>query len=156
MIVVAVIFWQDIVANVKPVFGNDAADRKKYVKVWLFVLVGSIPAAIFGLTAKETIESFFTSSKLVSVLLIINGLMLLLPKLFKKVPTGELLNIGFLRAFVVGIAQAFAICPGISRSGSTITAGLLSGIKAGEAANFRFSSFCLRLVERLCCNCRTL
>ena len=71
---------------------------------------------------------------MVSSLLYVTGLMLFIPRLVKANKD----SVGFKASVIMGIGQAFAILPGISRSGSTIIAGLLSGAKAEKAAEFSF------------------
>ena len=78
--------------------------------------------------------SFFESQKYVGVALFLTGIVLFLSILSKK--TSSAINIR--KAVLIGLAQAFAIIPGISRSGMTITTALILGIAKKEAANFSF------------------
>jgi undecaprenyl-diphosphatase len=94
-----------------------------------------IPVAIVGLFFKEEVELFFTGN------LILVGSMLLLTAtllLFTRFKKSNERSIGFLDSFVIGLAQAVAVIPGISRSGSTISAGLMLGNKRAEVAKFSF------------------
>ena len=97
-------------------------------------LVAMIPTGIIGLFLNRWNELIFGSVMFTAVTLIINGLILLLPKLI-KVKNNRLNNQS---AAVIGIAQGLAVLPGISRSGSTIVSGLLFGLKPEEAYNFSF------------------
>lgn len=104
------------------------------VKLIGFILLSMIPAGIVGFTLKDQVEAIFTSPLLVSGMLIITGFVLFLTKFVrennKEVSTGK--------SILIGLAQAFALIPGISRSGSTISAALYLGVKREDAANFSF------------------
>lgn len=104
------------------------------VKIILFILVSMIPALIVGFTLKDYVEEIFMTPVLVCGMLIVTGVILFLTK-FAKDPEGEV-TLG--KSFVIGLAQAFAMIPGISRSGSTISTALYLGIKREDAANFSF------------------
>lgn len=104
------------------------------VKMIGFILISMIPAMAIGFTLEEQIESIFSSPLLVSVMLIVTGLIL-----FSTRFVGETIkDVSVVRSFLIGIAQSFAMIPGISRSGSTISAALWLGVKREEAANFSF------------------
>lgn len=104
------------------------------VKFSLLILVSMIPAMIVGFTLKDVIEELFMNPFFVSCMLLITGTLLFSTK-FVKNPDGD---VNLLRSIMMGIAQAFAIIPGISRSGSTISIGLFTGVKREEVANFSF------------------
>ncbi len=104
------------------------------VKVILFILVSMIPALIVGFTLKDYVEEIFMTPVFVCGMLIVTGFILFMTK-FAKDPQGEV-TLG--KSFLIGIAQAFAMIPGISRSGSTISTALYLGIKREDAANFSF------------------
>lgn len=104
------------------------------VKFCLFILISMIPAVIVGFTMQDKIEELFMNPFFVSCMLLITGTLLFTTK-FVKDPQKEVNGV---RSLVMGIAQAFAIIPGISRSGSTISVGLFSGMKREDVANFSF------------------
>lgn len=104
------------------------------VRVILFILVSMIPALIVGFTLKDYVEGIFMNPLLVCIMLIVTGFILFLTR-FAKSHEGEV-TLG--KSFLIGLAQAFAMIPGISRSGSTISTALYLGIKREEAANFSF------------------
>ena len=106
-------------------------------RVWGLLLIGTIPAAIVGLTLDGPIEIIFTEPAFVAIALIMTGLVLGLSLMF---PPGErTLEDGRAGdAVVVGLAQALALIPGVSRSGTTITAGLVQGLSRLEAARYAF------------------
>lgn len=103
----------------------------------LMILVGSFPAALFGALGESYIESNFRSETLIAVNLIVFGLVLFLAdkkgKKTKSLPESRLPD-----AVAVGLAQALALIPGVSRSGITISAGLWRGLNRADAANFSF------------------
>lgn len=104
------------------------------LKLTWFILISMIPALIVGLTLKDQIENIFLNPFTVSIMLLVTGLILFLTKF--RTSFSNHLKSG--RAFSIGVAQAFAILPGISRSGSTISLGLYLGIKRKEVADFSF------------------
>ena len=110
---------------------HDAAD----VRLALHLVLATVPAAAAGYFLAPRIEAAFTSPVLVSILLMVTGFILWFSgKLFP----GTKVRGTWLDALVIGVAQAFAILPGISRSGSTLTAGLAVGLERRAAAEFAF------------------
>ncbi len=99
-----------------------------------YLILGSIPAGLVGFFLEKRIESTFASVRLIGVFLIITGIILLTT--IKVRNNNE--KVTGLRSIVVGFAQAFAILPGISRSGSTIVAGLHTKMSGEEAFEFSF------------------
>jgi undecaprenyl-diphosphatase len=99
-----------------------------------YVIIGTIPAVIVGLFFKEQITALFSNVLLVLMMLIITGTILIISKFLPE--TEKTLNKS--NSFIIGIAQAFAILPGISRSGSTIVTALVFGINREKAAKFSF------------------
>lgn len=123
LIAVVIFFWQDLI--------------KLKIKNWLIISVGTIPAVIAGLLIKDQIESIITSTIMVSFFLIITGLFNFISD--KKLAQKETIKeIGFKVAFITGLFQAFAIVPGISRSGSTLFGGLIQKIDREEAFKLSF------------------
>ena len=100
---------------------------------WL-ILAGSVPAGILGILFKESVEKSFSSSLFASIMLLITGSVLLLTRLFREAKG----KIKLPDAFLIGVAQAIAMLPGISRSGLTISAGIFRGIEREKAAEFSF------------------
>lgn len=113
---------------------SDKVRHDANVKLSGFILLSMIPALIVGLTMKDLIENVFLNPFSVSIMLLVTGTILFLTKFRNHFPN----HIEGKSAFAVGLAQAFAILPGISRSGSTISLGLYLGIKREEIANFSF------------------
>lgn len=99
--------------------------------------LATIPAAVAGFTLKDAFNKANDSPIIISLLLLVTGAVLLLPRLFKK-RGGEGHPIRLNSAMAMGIGQALAIFPGISRSGSTIVSGMLAGADSAKAAEFSF------------------
>lgn len=104
---------------------------RKYI---FFLIVGSIPAAVFGYLFNPFFERLFENPRLVGFALLLTGVFNLMTD--KKVKKEDKLNLK--KSTIVGFFQALAIIPGISRSGSTIFAGTRAGMKKQEAAKFSF------------------
>ncbi|MEX2425995.1 MAG: undecaprenyl-diphosphatase UppP, partial [Thermomicrobiaceae bacterium] len=110
----------------------------------LIILVGSIPAGLIGVFFNDHIEDFFhaggnetVSLAVIATMLIVVGLLMLLVE--RTIPHDrEFGRIGWRDGIVIGIAQAIALIPGTSRSGSTITAGMILGLRKEVAARFSF------------------
>lgn len=106
-------------------------------KLFHKLIIGTIPAVFFGLLFEKLIENQFRQTWIVAVALITFSLVLFLAeKTAKKVKLGK--NTSITNAFIIGLFQALALIPGISRSGATISAGLFLGLKREEAAKFAF------------------
>lgn len=110
---------------------------------WLIILA-SIPAAVVGVLGESKIDEAFHQPQnlrlglsIIATMMIVMGALLLAAERLGKRQL-ELRQIGLQTAMVVGLAQALALIPGVSRSGSTITAGLFRGLKREAAARFSF------------------
>lgn len=99
-----------------------------------FILISMIPAFIAGFALKDQIETIFSDPIIVGIMLMVTGVILFCTKFMKESEKDLTLK----NSFIIGLAQAFAMIPGISRSGSTISAGLYLGLKRDEVANFSF------------------
>jgi undecaprenyl-diphosphatase len=99
-----------------------------------WVILGTVPAGLAGVLLEDFFEQAFASPAMTSVMLLVTGLILLATRF---VTPGHR-TVGWRRALIMGCGQALAIFPGISRSGSTIAAGLLSKVEPSRAAEFSF------------------
>ncbi len=99
------------------------------------ILAGTVPAVIVGLTLDDTLERLFTEPLPAAIFLTITGFILLSTKWTGPKAKNE---VGWRSGLLTGLAQAFAILPGISRSGSTISMALAAGVDRREAARFAF------------------
>ncbi len=123
-------FYREIYSIIKGLFKNDIWSRKHL----LYIIIGNIPIVLFALIFKDLIESTFTEIKMVLIFLGITGVILVLTSIIKKQDR----EISLFRAVIVGIGQMFAVFPGLSRSGLTISSGLFVGLRPHEAFNFSF------------------
>ncbi len=103
----------------------------------MYIIIASVPAGVIGVLFNHQIESFFSSPKLVAEMLIANGLVLLSTR-YVKIGQRFIAEAGIVRVIIIGLCQAIAIVPGISRSGLTITGGFFMGLEPVEAAKFSF------------------
>ena len=116
-------------------------DLQKNIKIWNAIIIGSVPAIIVGFLLKAGIDNIFNSLSLVGILMIIGSFILFSTKAAAKLKTSKkenLKEISVWDAFFVGIFQAIAILPGISRSGSSITGGLWKNLSKETAFKFSF------------------
>ena len=102
-----------------------------------FILVGSIPAAAAGLTLENLFESIFGQPVIAATLLLVTAALLVMGERLLSGQKG-LAEMGWRDAIVIGLMQMLALLPGISRSGSTITAGLACGLDRATAARYSF------------------
>jgi len=114
-------------------FSSSKENQESWELIWL-ILIGTIPAVLIGLLFKENIEKSFTSVKFTGAMLFITGIFLWFTRFSKQSKS----KIRWWEALIIGLAQAFAMLPGISRSGATITAGLFLGIEKEKSAKFSF------------------
>lgn len=103
----------------------------------LLVVVGTLPAAVAGVALQSQIESGFRAPAWIAAFLIIGSFIFIAAERF-TIARRPLEQIGFIDALVMGLAQAIALLPGISRSGITISAGLYQGIRRADATRFSF------------------
>jgi undecaprenyl-diphosphatase len=117
--------------------GDRSLRRQLDARLGWYIVLGTIPIGIFGVLFKDQIETGARDLYLIGTALIVLGLVLLLAE---KVGTRErsLEQIRTKDGFAIGMAQALALIPGVSRSGATITAGLFMGLDRPAAARFSF------------------
>jgi undecaprenyl-diphosphatase len=126
------VFWKDILNLAKGFFRFKMNDETQYI---FKLIISMIPVAVVGIFTKEMIEKFFTGDMVsLGVQFLITALLLGIT-LFLKPRNNP---ITYFDAFLIGIAQAVAVVPAISRSGATISTGLLLGNKRDEIAKFSF------------------
>lgn len=129
-----VILWKEIVGLLKGICTSTAWNSEKIYAAK--IIVSMIPVFIVGMFFKDEVEAFFGNGLLlVGCCLLVTAALLAFSYYAKpRVKT----EISYIDAFVIGIAQAIAVLPGLSRSGSTIATGLLLGDKKEEVAKFSF------------------
>ncbi len=123
---ILVVFWRRILR----LLSSDA-------RVIPLLIVGTIPAAVVGLTIKANFEHILRSPLLAGAMLLVTGAMLIVLGRLKP-RDGEYQSMNLIGAALVGCFQAFAILPGVSRSGSTILGGRLMGLKNDDSVTFSF------------------
>jgi undecaprenyl-diphosphatase len=127
-----VVFWKEITMLVAGSLKLKINDDTSYT---LKIFISIIPVAIAGVLLKGPIESLFNGNLVfIGLMLLVTSVLLAAAHFIKKRER----SIGYLDAFIIGIAQAIAVIPGISRSGSTIATGLMIGNKKDEIAKFSF------------------
>ena len=130
LIVVLTVFRKDIAEIIKAVAKRDFETEEG--KLALFIVVGSVPIAFTGFVFHDFFESLFSNLPAVGLALLITGFMLFFSE--KRIGNRKM---GMLDSLLIGVAQAIAIIPGISRSGATISTGLLR--KVDKATAFKYS-----------------
>ena len=104
-----------------------------------YIVVASMPTFIIGLMFKDVAEELFARPHLVGYMLLATGLWIIAAVFYDRFKRAESRKkIGFINSLVIGVSQGIAVIPGISRSGATIGAGILSGIDKEAAVKFSF------------------
>lgn len=132
-------FWRDWWALAKGVLGLDEAHQvRESRRVFLLIVIATIPAVIVGFTLEKFFRSLFGSPVVAAVFLIVNGIMLMAAERLRANATRPLSTLTPRDAIIIGLWQCTALIPGISRSGATMVGGLLRGIDHEGAAHFSF------------------
>jgi undecaprenyl-diphosphatase len=140
LVAVFAYFWQDIVDIVKS-FVQGLITKAPFATPgarlgWL-LLLATIPAGLLGLILKSVVESAFNSPRATGLFLFLTaGLLVLAERVGRR--DRELESLGWKDALWIGVFQAIAIFPGVSRSGATITGGMIRNLKRPPAARFAF------------------
>ena len=157
LVAVITYFWREIVNMIsaipialgRPAYllktpGDQLDRRQQDGRLGLLIVIATIPGLIAGLLLESKVNDFFhtdsNSNKaiaMIATMLIVVGLILGLADKVAKHRRG-LTGLRWMDAVIIGIAQALAVFPGVSRSGSTIAAGLFRGLKRTDAARFSF------------------
>jgi len=112
--------------------------REKNIKLAAYMMLATVPAVIAALVFEDKIELFFADYRKSACMLIVTGLVLFAGQFFLRKNENEKKPVSFGTSLFVGFAQIFALFPGISRSGVTISAGLAGGVDRKEAFRFSF------------------
>lgn len=137
---VILFFWRDIVRIIGQWFRSltgKVPRRDPDALMGWWIILGSIPIVVLGLLFEDQIETTLRSLWFTAISLIAFGLLLGLADYLGK-KQFELTQLGLGRGLIFGFAQALALIPGVSRSGGTITAGLIMGFKREAAARYSF------------------
>ena len=147
LIAVIIFFWSDIIKIIQGfVTANLALARRRpvttsqrdYARLGWLIIIGSLPIAVFGLLLKRIIEGPLTKDlRVIAASLIALAIVLTIAELVGK-QRRDMNNVRLSDSLAIGFAQVLALIPGSSRSGTTITGGLFSGLKREAAARFSF------------------
>jgi len=132
LIVVLEAFWKDITKILKTVARLNLNTAEG--KLALYIIVGSIPTAIIGFLLQDTFEAFFYNQTVVGLAFLFTGSLLYASEHRKN----KNKPINYLDALLIGTAQGIALIPGVSRSGATISTGLLRQVKREKAFQYSF------------------
>ena len=136
---IVIFFRKDIIKLIKDFFAYLKTKQKKYesnFKYCLCIVLVTIPVGLLGLIFKDFIETHLTSIKLVGFSLLVTSFFLFLIKDFKGMKSEK--QITYKDALIIGLFQAVALLPGISRSGATLVGGMLLKLKREVAFKFSF------------------
>lgn len=134
LIAVLAYFWKDwILLAHHGLLGRRTHEGRMF---W-YLVVATIPGAAFGYFLEDYVATVFRNPVLIGILLIIMGILLYLADRFSHAQK-SLYHIGWKESFLIGVSQAFAVIPGVSRSGVTMTAGRLLGLDRETSARFSF------------------
>jgi len=140
MVAVLLFFWRELlqvgVAWLKGIVDSSVRSSLEYRMGW-YMILATIPVGVLGLAFKHSIETSARNLWVLATALIVMALVLLVAER-RGTRTRDEENINTTDAVVVGVAQAMALVPGVSRSGATITAGLFRGLDRVAAARFSF------------------
>jgi len=134
-------FWQDWWAILTGLLGIGGAHQvRESRRVFLLVVIATIPAVILGFLLEKFVRGLFGSPVVAATFLIVNGFLLLFGERLRGRGRADrhLSTLSRMDAFTIGCWQCTALIPGISRSGATIVGGLLRGINHEGAAHFSF------------------
>lgn len=148
-LVLVAIFWRDwlrIIGGVlRSIREREVRDDDTYAKLGWLIVVGTIPAGVLGLLFEETLQSLFASATIVAIALALNGFVLFTVEFLRKRRVDEasaddraVARLTYGQAVLIGVAQCFALIPGFSRTGLTITGGLACGLGHENAGRFSF------------------
>ncbi len=143
LVSIGIVFWKDIIGMLHAFFGLFSrrkfrtTEEQRSIQLIKYIILGSIPTAIIGFLLEPIFEGFFESVYLVGWTLLITGIILWIAD-HAAHGRKEIFGMKGIDAILIGIAQGAAITPGISRSGSTIAAGLLLGLNRETATRYSF------------------
>ncbi|MFA5821233.1 MAG: undecaprenyl-diphosphatase UppP [Candidatus Gracilibacteria bacterium] len=131
-LVILIYFWSDVKKLILL--------EKNYRKLVAYIIIGTLPAVMVGFLWGDLLDEVFRKASSVAALMVMVGGIFILAEIFyKKLAAKKNLDeMNWKQALVIGLAQALALVPGISRSGATIVGGIVQGIKREDAAKFSF------------------
>ena len=122
-------------------YRTDIVDMAKFDRpgrrLITLIAIGTVPAVILGLAFEDKVKELIKEPRVVAAMLIVTGIILISTRMI-RVGSKTIRQIGPLDSLLIGLAQASALIPGISRSGMTISAGLTRGMERTDSARFAF------------------
>jgi undecaprenyl-diphosphatase len=137
---VLVFFWRDIVSIIKNwclALVGKIPRNDPQAKLGWWIILGSIPIGVLGLLFEEQIDTTFRSLWIVATMLVVFGIILALADSYGRQVRG-MKDMNWWQGLVYGLFQALALIPGVSRSGGTLTGGLLMGFTRQAATRYAF------------------
>ena len=141
-------FWRDLIKIIKAFVNSllnlvqgtfmDGLKEDVHKRLAWLLIVGTIPVAIVGILFTKQFEALFNNVVAVGIFLIINGFILVLSEHFATRGDKRVMGLTFKNSLIIGVFESLALFPGISRSGSSISAGLLFGLERQCAARYAF------------------
>ena len=125
-------FWRDFLGML--------TFKKGFRLMILYIVIGTVPAVFAGVALGDWVDSVFREPWIIGLMMVIVGVVFLIGEGIGKIlrSVGGETHLSWWRALLIGVVQAVALIPGVSRSGSTIVAGLFQGIEREKAARFSF------------------
>jgi len=140
LVAVVIYFWKDLISIVRA-FLTGIINKKPFedpnARLGWFLILATIPAVLAGALLKKIVEQAFTSAIATALFLLVTAAFLITAERYGR-KIKELDRLTWLDALIAGFFQAFALFPGVSRSGSTISGGMLRGLDRPAAARFSF------------------
>lgn len=134
LIAVIAFFWKDWITLITAGFTDH---KSKNGKLFWYIIAACIPGGIIGVLLEKKAETAFRNLALIGAMLIVMGIIMYIADKIDQ-NTVDVENIGFGRSFIIGVSQALAVIPGVSRSGITMSTGLFTGLSKEGAARFSF------------------
>lgn len=134
LVAVVLFFWRDWV---NLIINGFTKPKTSDGKLFWYLVLATIPGALVGKLFEEQAETLFRNPALIGAMLIIMGIVLYIADRIGR-KRDQLEEVGLKRSFLIGLSQALAIIPGVSRSGITMATGLFSGLNRESVARFSF------------------
>ena len=133
-VAIGVVFWKDILSLFRGLVSSDPLQKKFAARYIGFIAIGSLPAVLAGFLLKDFFEKMFLTPRATGLFFFVTALFLFASLRKAKNPS----QLTVITVLIIGLAQALAILPGVSRSGTTIATALILGIERKEAGRFSF------------------
>lgn len=140
---IVVYFWRDILSLIHAALqliqkAGKPSNLTHEEQTVVALIVGTVPAVVFGLLLEDIMETLFRNPLLVAGTLVVGSLIMLAAEHWRRWRNSTVLATGWKKGLVLGLFQSLALIPGMSRSGMTISGGMLFGLERADAAKFGF------------------